>query len=342
MNTEPLLAPVSSDSPCGENLEYDPDFMAMHQASQGKAEQQFGDTIIPAEPADWNKVEKLATDLMTRTKDLRVMMALTRAWTQLKGLPGYASGLHLINQTLQQYWDGLFPELWYDGEADAFFRINALAELGDNSSLTTAVRQSALLRHAADVITLRDAAALLDGSKTGVNDYPGGRTRLMDELAQGGKPGVEAVPQIVASLETLRQFLTEKLSGSGVPEMTQLLRTLRSVMQASQTTDLASLLPTVSDEVVSQPESNVKPAASVNSRPAQQDWRSVNLASRDDAQLMLEKVKQYFVQHEPSHPAPLMIERVQRMVAMDFMEIIRDLAPDGVHQLETIFGRRDS
>ncbi len=51
----------------------------MGQASQGKAEQQFGDTIIPAEPADWNTVEKLATSLLGRTKDLRVMLALTHA-----------------------------------------------------------------------------------------------------------------------------------------------------------------------------------------------------------------------------------------------------------------------
>jgi type VI secretion system protein ImpA len=36
-----------SEQPCGENLEYDADFQAMEQAMQGKAEQQFGDTIIP-------------------------------------------------------------------------------------------------------------------------------------------------------------------------------------------------------------------------------------------------------------------------------------------------------
>ena len=36
-----------------------------------------------------------------------------------------------------------------------------------------------------------------------------------------------------------------------------------------------------------------------------------------------------------------MIERVQKLAELDFMEIIRDLAPDGVHQMETIFGRRD-
>lgn len=339
MTIEDLLAPVSSDSPCGENLEYDADFMAMGQAIQGKAEQQFGDTIIPAEPADWNKVEKLATGLLTRTKDIRVMLALTRAWTQLKGLPGYANGLQLINQSLEQYWDGMFPELWYDGEADPFFRINALAEFGDNSALTASVRQAILLRHATDIISLRDAASLLDGSKTTIPDYPGGRSRLLDELAKEGTPSVTAVSSMVAGLEALQVFLTEKLSGSGVPEMTQLLRSLQLITQVSQTTNINELLPT---SAFAEDQATGAAAVQPALREAVQDWRSANLASREDAQLMLEKVKQYFIQHEPSHPAPLMIERVQRMVAMDFMEIIRDLAPDGVHQLETIFGRRDN
>ena len=79
MNIDALLTPVSSEQPCGENLEYDADYMAMEQACAGKAEQQFGDTIIPAEPADWNKVEQLALSLLERSKDLRVMLALTRA-----------------------------------------------------------------------------------------------------------------------------------------------------------------------------------------------------------------------------------------------------------------------
>ena len=46
-------------------------------------------------------------------------------------------------------------------------------------------------------------------------------------------------------------------------------------------------------------------------------------ASRADAQLMLEKAKQYFAQYEPNHPAPLMIERVQRLSELN-MDIIRD------------------
>lgn len=45
-----LQTPVEGPLPCGEDLEYDADFMALQQAATGKREQQFGDTIIPAEP----------------------------------------------------------------------------------------------------------------------------------------------------------------------------------------------------------------------------------------------------------------------------------------------------
>jgi type VI secretion system protein ImpA len=37
-----------------------------------------------------------------------------------------------------------------------------------------------------------------------------------------------------------------------------------------------------------------------------------------------------------------MIDRVQRLITLDFMQIVRDLAPDGLNQLETILGRPDN
>ncbi len=86
----------------------------------------------------------------------------------------------------------------------------------------------------------------------------------------------------------------------------------------------------------------VQPPAAVQSATAPLNWRSAQIQSRDDAQLMLDKVKNYFRLHEPSHPAPLMIDRVQRLITLDFMQIVRDLAPDGLNQLETILGRPDN
>ncbi len=159
IDTDTLLAPVDADTPCGDNLEYDADFLAMARAATGKAEQQFGSTIIPEEAPDWVQVERLASSLLARTKDLRVMLYLTRAWTQLRGLPGYADGLTLIHQAILRYWDALQPPLEFDGEADPLFRINALADLGDKAALAASVRAAPLLKSAAGEISLRDAGA---------------------------------------------------------------------------------------------------------------------------------------------------------------------------------------
>lgn len=338
MTIESLLAPVSPEQPCGENLEYDADFQAMEQASLGKAEQQFGSTIIPAEPADWTRVEKLATGLLARTKDIRVMMALTHAWTRRRGLEGYADGLLLLGQALALYWDQLWPSLADGGEFDPFYRINALAGLSDKSALTTTLRQATLLRSNGDELNVRDAQALLDGSKTECAGYPGGRVRLIDELTRGGQPGIEAICQIEGRLQTIRTWLLEQLGESGVPEMEQLLKTvglIAGVSRASRTDEQQQVSePTASTDSAPQPVVTAPIAAHT-------DWRTAQVTTRADAQLMLEKVKQYFTQHEPSHPAPLMIDRVQRLIELDFMEIIRDLAPDGVNQLQNIFGRQD-
>ncbi|WP_312689248.1 type VI secretion system protein TssA [Kosakonia sp.] len=337
MTIESLLAPVTAEQPCGENLEYDADFLAMEQASQGKAEQQFGSTIIPAEPADWNRVESLATSLLERTKDIRVMLALTHAWTRRRGLEGYADGLLLLGQALALYWDQLWPSLNDGGEFDPFYRINALAALSDKSALTTTLRQCTLLRSNGDELNLRDAQALLDGSKTDCAGYPGGRVRLIDELTRGGQPGIAAVGQIEERLKTIRTWLLEQLGESGVPEMEQLLKTVGTITGASRASHADA-----PQETATQPQPTTSaPQPVATPLPASADWRSAQVTTRADAQLMLEKVKQYFTQHEPSHPAPLMIDRVQRLIELDFMEIIRDLAPDGVNQLQNIFGRQD-
>jgi type VI secretion system protein ImpA len=84
-NIQDLLTETPAEPPCGPDLTYDNDFQAMESAAQGKAEQQFGETVIPAEPPDWRDVERQASALMLRTKDLRVAVLLCRAWTILHG-----------------------------------------------------------------------------------------------------------------------------------------------------------------------------------------------------------------------------------------------------------------
>ncbi|CAI0749998.1 type VI secretion system protein TssA [Serratia ficaria] len=338
MAIDTLLAPVDAENPCGDNLEYDADFLAMEQAATGKTEQQFGSTIIPAEAPDWMQVERLATALLARTKDLRVMLYLTRAWTQLRGLQGYADGLALIHQALERYWDTLLPLLEFDGEADPLFRINVLADLGDKAALAASVRAAPLLKGAAGEISLRDAGALLDGSKLECANFPGGRARLQDELSQADRSEGLLVTRIDETLNAIRAVVSRHLGESALPEMNGLTKVFTLIAQYCHSDAPAP------DAGAEQPEQAGLPptSAAAPQAAAALNWRSAQIQSRDDAQLMLDKVKNYFRLHEPSHPAPLMIDRVQRLIALDFMQIVRDLAPDGLNQLETILGRPDN
>ena len=99
LDVDQLLAPVSPDAPCGENLEYDADYAAMEQAAAGKPEQQFGSTTIPGEEPDWKEVRSKALDLFSRTKDLRASMYLVRSATWMDGLPGLADGMIRSSRT---------------------------------------------------------------------------------------------------------------------------------------------------------------------------------------------------------------------------------------------------
>ncbi len=63
--------------------------------------------------------------------------------------------------------------------------------------------------------------------------------------------------------------------------------------------------------------------------------------SRDDAIRVLDKVCDYFLRHEPSSPVPLLLRRARRLVSKNFMEIMRDMAPEGLPQVEKIRGEGD-
>ena len=52
----------------------------------------------------------------------------------------------------------------------------------------------------------------------------------------------------------------------------------------------------------------------------------------------LQRVCDWIERHEPSNPAPLLIRRAQRLMSKSFLEIMRDLNPEGVHEIEKLAG----
>jgi type VI secretion system protein ImpA len=62
------------------------------------------------------------------------------------------------------------------------------------------------------------------------------------------------------------------------------------------------------------------------------------IVSRDDVARVLDRLCDYYRKHEPSSPIPLLLQRAKRLISKDFLEIIRDLAPSGAAEAESIGG----
>src|SRR3954463_2577601 len=101
---EMLLEPVSSEEPCGPNLEYDAAFLALERTSQGKPEQRMGDSIRAAEPPEFDAVARDAAALLARSKDLRVAVQFARAQTHMRGFQGLSDGVGLVHGLLDRYF----------------------------------------------------------------------------------------------------------------------------------------------------------------------------------------------------------------------------------------------
>jgi type VI secretion system protein ImpA len=65
---------------------------------------------------------------------------------------------------------------------------------------------------------------------------------------------------------------------------------------------------------------------------------SDEVSSRDDVIRLLDKICDYYSEHEPSSPVPLLLNRAKRVAKMTFLELLRDLAPGGLDQAEALGG----
>jgi type VI secretion system protein ImpA len=65
---------------------------------------------------------------------------------------------------------------------------------------------------------------------------------------------------------------------------------------------------------------------------------SGDIHSREDALGALQRACEWIERNEPGHPAPLLIRRAQRLMSKSFLDIIRDLLPEGVPEVEKIAG----
>jgi len=335
-----LLAPLSADSPCGDDLEYDAEFIAMERSAQWTPEVEMGSFRKPAEPPNWRNLFDNALALFGRTKDLRAAVHLVNAGCRLDGLPALASGLALVKGLLVDYWDSVHPMLDETDGNDPTLRMNSLLPLGTRDGVVEALLNCPLARsRRIGKVTLRDvriAAGQLPPPKDGeVLEQAHIEAAFADAELEELEASADAARRALEDLNAILGHIAERVRPTEVPDLGLLVADLTEVHKVLS----AQLARRGADGA----DAAAAPAVSAGGNGAAEalpgrTFAVGEITSREDAVKALDKICEYFQRNEPSSPVPLLLRRAQRLVAKDFLEILRDLTPDGVSQAKLIGG----
>ncbi|MES2532646.1 MAG: type VI secretion system protein TssA [Pseudomonadota bacterium] len=338
---EALQKPIGEASPCGDDLEYDPAFTALEAAAQGKPEQQFGDTVIPAVEPEWRVVSEQAQAVLRRAKDVRAAMLLLRAATRLQGVTGFVLGMQLLIGLLDRFWEQVHPQLDADDDNDPTMRLNAMAPLVDeNMVLRDLYDANVGMARGVGPIRVRDIAIAHNALAAGGSDSGYSAAQV-----QGGLEDIHAQrPEALASLsdvgaevQRLQSLLSDRTGRTDAIELVR-LRALGKVLRQAAQAVAGGASDTAADAAAP---SDAQPDGG-HAATARAPAARGEIQSRQDALLMLDRVIHYLQQSEPGNPAPLLIERAKKLIGVSFLEIMQNLAPNALDTIETVTGARPS
>lgn len=340
INAEELLKPISGEKPCGEDLSYDAGFQELEILLKGKPETQFS----AAEEPDWKLLGERCLELWSRSKDLRVATTLSLAALKIDGLPAFREGLALVKGLLDGYWDTCYPLLDPADNNDPTQRVNIIAALatpvgtyGDPMRILERLRQAPLTDSVqmgrfslSDIANSETGTAGPDGASAPASAQIEAAFRdTSPETLQKLSQAVTDSIQLVKDLDT---FLTGKVGAGSAPDLTELPKQLTEIQRR--------LAPYVGGTVAEAVSAGEAAGAPTGAASAAGPGISGEIQSRKDAIKMLEKIREYYQRHEPTSPVPYILQRAQRWVEMDFMQIIGDLTPDSLAEIQKITGEK--
>lgn len=253
-------------------------------------------------PFQWDAVASAAEGLLDQAPDLRVALWLLRALHAQGGLCGLAQGLARIAGLLALEPDSIYPRAT-DGETAREVHAISLAWLG-SAALLHQVRTAAL----APGLVL-SSSSLRQDSAPALALEPATRAAL----AEAAHSAVQQLDSIVGAL----QQEGVELSFNVTPlreELAFLALLLRAPDSAAEAPQASS--PPQTDALAPLP--------------------TAGLRTRADVQQALAAVIAYFRENEPGHPAPLLLQRVQRMLGASFEELMGELYVDAEHLIARI------
>ncbi|HVZ33085.1 MAG TPA: type VI secretion system ImpA family N-terminal domain-containing protein, partial [Polyangiaceae bacterium] len=333
---ESLLAPIAGESAAGVDLDGTLELSALELAC-AEPEGAVVPGVDRSDTRDWRGIRDQTRALLARSKDLRLAVPLARALLLIDGLPGLCAGVRFLCELTERHWDVLHPAL--DAEdRDAVRRLNAIQELASGPFL-------AQLR-LAPMFGSDRAARMTANDLLLATSHPLGKPELsraashivfgvLDALGSDAlQEHLDLLRDTRDRLLALTKFVFDK-TGAALR-----IGAIARVDANGPAGLLDALHQSLADEVARLAKRPV-PKAAANAESTERpphESSTGDITRREDVIRTIERICAYYVRVEPSSPVPLLLQRAKRLVTMDFIEIVRDLADQGLAQLGNVAG----
>jgi type VI secretion system protein ImpA len=327
-----FLAPISPDKPCGEDLSNSQDFIELDTLAEGKPETQFSSAV----PPDWKVVYTRCTDLLAKSKNIRVAVVLCLAALQREGWTGGAAALDMTSKILRQYWDTLYPLLDAEDKNNPIERYNILSALNnpigtfdDNFAYIQNLTQ-APLTNSPRLGKLSFAVMQPDYKGENAPNSAQIDAAFLDTPKEDLAVTSAAIDQAIAAVADMASFLGQIPGDMPAPTFDLLQAQLAKIRKLLDG-HLSVANPAAAESVA------VGGMTATVSEPS----GGGTIRSRADVENALQRICDFYQHSEPSSPLPLLLQRAKRLVNSDFLRIIEELTPEAANQMKTVTGYKD-
>jgi len=264
------------------------------------------------------------------------------------------AALRRINSLLdlQNSQEGLLTNL----RQTVFFSPRAIGPISGRDLEQAALDERVMLQEAASGLSVAEKAALTSAHNQLLNRVRTGCTAQIDQAADTMTSLLADAHAAIAALEAVDAALNARIEGHGatVPELKKFLQRLLTTLERNSSAGAAANGAATTAPQSAQPTSTAQPAstparnghgaetmASVASPVDATTGLPDRISSRDEVVKCLDLVVAFYDRTEPSSPIPHLARRVRRMVHMDFVELMEDLAPSGLKEFRQLAGVPD-
>jgi type VI secretion system protein ImpA len=316
-----LLEPISESAAAGPDLDGTLELSAFEMTVREPEAPPIAGVEWQDE-RDWRAIESTALKLLAKSRDLRIAVQLARARCQTQGLPAFCDVVRFTCELAQRHWTSVYPQLDAEG-AEPTARVNALEELTSPPLLDQLRRTRLPVAPGLGPVTIKEAiASTIGGSKDAK------RVRaVLDAI------GPDAVEQHLAQFRATREAL-DQLGAFVLEQSKTAVRIKPLVAPQGERPGMLDVLVTLFAEAQQRRAALSGAAGDAAAAAVASDCSASAtpgvIASRSDVIATLDRVCDYYTATEPSSPVPLLLRRAQRLVPMDFLALVRDLAQERV------------